>query len=295
MSPLPREELDRRYCNAAKFDLKWRIAVGKLLQNLLNHNFVPKGGDAVNITTGESNSVLPAYIPYVGKGYFAYAPKVLCYAINQNLSRHVPWTKEWISRWAENASCAYDRLNRAFGLGEQLPIRPYAEGFIPLTALIAIWLWTQNRGGSLPEIVDDVIGVTNFVKFSTVADASSSSIPDAWWRESASRYVKHEIMVLQPDIIVGFGRRTVTELERVLRNPGFRFCKPTLLGCRFPGRIASNKARQLSEEESALWNSIVLPLVKRAKEPRKPKYHRWRMLEFPGYFTDTLKSWRSAL
>jgi hypothetical protein len=107
-------------------------------------------------------------------------------------------------------------LNHAVNEKMTIPIRPYAEGFIPLVALIAILRWVEIKGGSLPQTIDDVIAVTNFVKFSTQKDASSSSIPKVWWRECANQYVAFEIQVLNPDIILCFGKKTFTEVRRVL-------------------------------------------------------------------------------
>ncbi|MFH1884705.1 MAG: hypothetical protein ABIL62_18560 [Planctomycetota bacterium] len=274
---------------------EWRSAHEKLLENVRQQPFVSRYECSAHAILDGRKVYLPAYIPYIGRSYFEYRPRILCYAINQNLSPHVPWTKEWVACWATDVEYAQDRLNRAVHENRPIPIRPYAEGFIPLVALSAISQWIQIHRGSLPQTVDDVVAVTNFVKFSTAKDASSSSIPNIWWRECGSLYVDHEIRILRPDIILGFGQKTLVELRRVLKSSGMYRYEPKLLGCRFPARMASIKSKPLSREESKIWNTKILPLIDRMREPRGSSYHKWRIQLFPRYFINVNASWDCAI
>ena len=273
---------------------EWEAAHRELLKSVKQHPFISQYEYSAHATVDGRKIYLPAYIPYIGPKYFEYRPRVLCYAINQNLSPHVQWTKEWIRCWSTDIDYAQDRLNRAAREGRAIPIRPYAEGFIPLVALLAIRRWIETRDGYLPRTIDDVVAVTNFVKFSTAKDASSSSIPNIWWRECGSRYVEHEIRVLQPDIVIAFGQRTLAELRRRLNKDEVSEYGPELLGCRFPARIPSIKSRPLSSEESKIWNTEILPLTSRMREPKQNSYHKWKIQDFPGYFLDVLTSWGCA-
>ena len=240
---------------------EWRNAHKKLLENVRERPFVSQYELSVCTSFNSQKVYLPAYIPYIGPKYFEYRPRILCYAINQNLSRHTRWTQDWVNSWSTDTEAAQDRLNHAAEKGQAIPIRPYAEGFIPLAALLAIRRWIETHGGYLPRTIDDVVAVTNFVKFSTTKDASSSSIPNVWWRECGSAYVNTEIRILQPDIILGFGQKTLGELQRVLKSNGLPGHETQLLGCRFPARIASIKSRHLSSRESKIWNTDILPLI----------------------------------
>lgn len=266
-----------------------RAACASLRENVLSQDFVPQDGSPAYGIVDGGRLPLSAYAPYVGSRYFHHRPRILCYAINQNLSRHARWSEDWGKQWARDRELAVDRLNLAAASGKALPIKPYAEGFMPLVAAMAL----AGNGGSIGTqqrvTVDELIAVTNFVKFSTAEDASSSSIPTAWWRESAKRYVKQEVEVLEPDLIIGFGQRTVRELRLVL--DALNGHRPRLLPCRFPGRIPSVKARPLSRRESRTWETHIMPLAKRVKEPPADSYHQWRMLRFPGYFLEIAKSW----
>lgn len=270
---------------------EWLKAHKQLLENIKKQAFTPDSDFLVTINKGPKKLFLPAYIPYIGPEYFQYKPRIICYAINQNLSKHTKWSEDWLTRWSSDIDLAFDRLNRAAQQGEPLPLKPYAEGFIPLVALIAIYRWIKKNGGFLPSIVDDVLAVTNYVKFSTVEDASSASIPLAWWRECGVRYVVEEIRVLVPDIIICFGLKTASELQRVLNLYQPLNYNPEVLTCRFPSRLPSIKNRPLSAKEFLIWNELISPLCKRIRKPKAFSYHKWKISQYPNYFIETAKSW----
>ncbi len=262
-------------------------AIGALIENVLEQGFVPDDGNPVRVSVNGRDVFLPAYVPYVGEDYFREWPRVMCYAINQNLSPHRRWTADWTACWARNRRSAVNRLNRSAQQAGTIPIKPYTEGFIPLAAAMAMTLFSN---GAQPEVIDKAISVTNFIKFSTASDASSSSIPASWWRECAKRYVEQEITHLQPEVILAFGQRTYQEVARVLANLEADDLRPVLLPCRFPGRIPSDKARPLTPPESKVWLQL-RPLVERLQPPPPQAYHRWRMLRFSAYFVDLLLAW----
>jgi hypothetical protein len=270
-------------------DGKREGVLADLRANIIRQDFIPADGSPAMGIVEERQVPLPAYVPYIGIAYFRASVRVLCYALNQNLSQHTRWTNDWVSRWASNVELSLDRLNAAVAAGQALPIRPYAEGFIPLAAAMAL----RHAGLSLDRIgqpLDELIAVTNFVKFSTSEDAASTSIPNSWWKECAAKFVSLELELLQPHIVIGFGQRTVKELGDLLRN-GAAEPRPQLLACRFPGRIPSIKARKLSRAETLLWQNHIRPLADKLKLPPAESYHRWRMLRFPGYFCDTARDW----
>jgi hypothetical protein len=280
----------RNHQFSTQMNPEWRSAHQKLLENVREKPFVSQYELSVFTSFDGQKIYLPAYIPYIGPQYFEYRPRILCYAINQNLSRHTRWTQDWVNSWATDIEAAQDRLNHAAKKGQALPIRPHAEGFIPLVALLAIRHWSKTHGGCLPHTIDNVAAVTNFVKFSTTTDASSSSIPNIWWRECGELYVTQEIRILKPDIILAFGQKTLSEVRRVLKSIGLSSYEPKLLGCRFPARIASIKSRPLSSRESKTWNTDILPLINKIHKPEK-SYHKWRAQNFPGYFLEVISSW----
>ena len=273
------------------FSSEWQSAHRILLQNIQEQPPISQIELSVHVDVNGQKTYLPAYIPYIGLNYFEYRPRILCYAINQNLSPHVAWTEDWINRWVMDPDEAQDRLNRSILDGRPMPIKPYTEGFIPLVALLEISRCTVNWGNNLPTYIEDVISVTNFVKFSTSRDASSSTIPKIWWQECGLQYVMQEIRVLCPDIIIGFGQKTTEELRSVLSRLGKLSSRTELLGCRFPARIPSVRSRPLSRKESNLWKNDILPLADKIREPKTNSYHKCRIQNYPGYFIDVLVSW----
>lgn len=266
-----------------------------LADNVLRQEFVPKDGSPAKGARDGEETILPAYIPYVGPRYFFACPRILCYAINQNLSRHRRWTEDWTQRWVQDTKVAVDRLNQASLDGRSIPIKPYAEGFIPLVAAMAYVTHIEGNSPKEARFIDDLIAVTNFVKFSTADDASSSSIPNTWWAQCGERYVREEILTLEPDIVLAFGQRTHRELQKVLATIPDMNGSPELRLCRFPGRIPSEKARPLTQREKSAWSANLLPLVDAIRKPPDDSYHPWRMTRFPGYFLDVAASWGITL
>ncbi len=255
-----------------------------LAANVRRQGYLPTSGKPVRSTGDGASTPLPAYIPYIGEHYFEHCPRLLCYCINQNLSRHAAWTDEWVARWARDPELAYDRLNGAFYSGRPLPIKPYEEGFVPLVAAIVL----SQTGASFTDsgfLVDDVIGATNFVKFSTEDSASSSQIPLDWWRECGRRFVAQEVSVLNPDFVLAFGQKTFSELHRALKLAP-NVSQPAILGFRFPARIPSDAARPLQPSEDETWRTKIAPLLEFLRPPKAASHHQRKHTRYRAYFTD---------
>ena len=265
-------------------------ALNDLIENVKEQNFIPYEDNPAYVLKKGARIYMPAYIPYVGPEYFDYRPRILCYAINQNLSKHRNWSDIWMQEWATDQMCAIDRLNVAVQKGRSLPIKPYAEGFIPLTALLCLRANGSRNSDNLPITIDRVVSVTNFVKFSKSDNASSSDIPDSWWRECGSRYVRKEIDALKPDVIITFGKKTYMELGRVISDMNYPADSLHTHECKFPGRIPSYKARPVRGKEKVYWTQHILPLASRIESPVEP-FVTLRMTLFPGYFLDIAKAW----
>lgn len=274
--------MEKRYNNRQQ-------AIDDLIENVKEQNFIPYEDNPAYALKNGYQVYMPAYIPYVGPDYFDHRPRILCYAINQNLSMHRNWSDVWMQEWATDQICAINRLNHAVQCGKALPIKPYAEGFIPLTALLYLSANKSQYFNNLPLTIDRVISVTNFVKFSKSENASSSEIPDSWWRECGLRFVRREIEVLRPDVIITFGKKTFKELERVFSYMNYPSDSLNIYECKFPGRIPSYKARPARGAEKDFWKRYILPLASRIESPVE-SFVTLRMTRFPSYFLDIAKS-----
>jgi len=263
-------------------------AVAELVENVKMNAYYPGDMHVAAINLNGSKAIIPAYVPYIGTEYFSTHPKILCYAINQNLSKHRKWSEAWMRKWATDTEWAIDRLNRAAQCDAAIPIRPYAEGFIPLAAILVWVAYRKLDASKFLDTIDSLISVTNFVKFSMSENASSTEIPQEWWDECAERFVRREIEVLKPDIILTFGKKTALEVENTLRKLDLNN-KPRIVECRFPARIPSIKARPLNVSERKIWKERIEPLLVKLKKP-KETFVPLRMDKFPGYFVDIAKA-----
>ncbi len=69
-----------------------RRAIDDLIENVKAQDFVPDEGSPAYVLIDGKKVHMPAYVPYVGPEYFKHHPRILCYAINQNLSKHRSWS-----------------------------------------------------------------------------------------------------------------------------------------------------------------------------------------------------------
>lgn len=179
---------------------------------------------------------LGPYIPYIGKLYFGSQPRVLIYAMSQNLARAAASITRWLNRPDGGMLRQYYYPEKP-----SVSINPYDDGHLKIIA--ALILNTYPTANFRPfDNVDDKIAITNFVKFSfyrrkedgTPLDTNPpKDIYDAMW----TFYTSYEIEVLQPDLLVGVGRDTTRALKRGLRQDGKHI---TLVEIPFPGRLNLN-------------------------------------------------------
>ena len=173
---------------------------------------------------------LKSYIPYIGEDYFDTKPRVLIYAMAQNLARAPGLIKAW-----------YDRpdgaLFRQYHLAGKLHLGPYDDGHLKIIASLIMSTYPGTKYKSSDNI-HEKIAITNFVKFSFYKEGKNGQTMDAnpplavyddMWRY----YSKYEISLLQPDIVVGVGDHVYNALERN------RDCE-LLLKIPFPGRLNLN-------------------------------------------------------
>jgi len=179
---------------------------------------------------------LGPYVPYIGKSYFASKPRVLIYAMAQNLARAPGLVKAWLEKPDKGLLRQYyDHVTPS------VHVNPYDGGH--LKVLAALTLALSPEGSFTPtDSIDDLVAVTNLVKFSFYRESGDGSwldvnpppdIYDVMW----ACYSKYETELLQPDIIIGVGNDVTAALRRGLRQDG----KDNLLiKVPFPGRLNLN-------------------------------------------------------
>ena len=197
-------------------------------------NYHPQ--DQYHNVVNENNEYLGPYIPYIGKLYCNSTPRVLIYAISQNLARITGAVTAWRKRSDEGMLRQYYYPEKP-----SVSIRPYDDGHLKIVAALALNAY-PNTNYKPPDNVDDRIVVTNFVKFSFYRQKEDGShldanppqdIYDTMWR----CYSKYEIEVLKPNLIIGVGSDVANALRRGLQQDGKR---TTLIKIPFPGRLNLN-------------------------------------------------------
>jgi len=179
---------------------------------------------------------LGPYIPYMGEIYFNSKPRVLIYAMSQNLGRASSLVKKW-------ATTPDQGLLRHY-LDETTPhihIHPYDDGHLKIIAALTLCSYPGTSFDPTKSI-DHLVAVTNFVKFSFYRESRNSSWVDAnppreiynvMWK----CYSSYEVEVLRPDIIICAGNDVANALVKGLKEAGKR---NIVVKIPFPGRLNLN-------------------------------------------------------
>lgn len=203
-----------------------------------------------NVVNADGQYLGP-YIPYVGKLYFQSKPRILIYAIAQNLARATVLVKAWLKRPDKGLLRQYyDQAT------PHVHINPYDDGHLKVIAALTL---SSYPGASFEptDSIDDLVAVTNLVKFSFYRESKDGSrldgnpphgIYDTMWK----CYSGYEIELLQPDIIIGVGNDVAAALVRGLTQDGKR---NIVVKVPFPGRLNLNsqwvsKGKQLVKIEN---------------------------------------------
>jgi hypothetical protein len=202
-----------------------------LVDHHSSHDYRPEKHYA-KVVNDEGMYIGP-YIPYIGKSYFTSKPRLLIYAMAQNLAR----AHSLINRWH---TCPDKGMLRHYYQQEPLHIHlyPYDQGHLKVIAALALSAY-PNTSFKSSDNVNDFVAVTNFVKFSFYTEAKDERWRDAnpppdiygtMWR----LFCGYEIELLQPDIIIGVGKDVAGALCTGLKEEGKR---NIVVKVDFPGKL----------------------------------------------------------
>jgi hypothetical protein len=188
-----------------------------------------------NVVSADGKYLGP-YVPYVGDRYFNMKPRILIYAMAQNLAGATGHVKACLSRPDRGMLRHY--YNQA---ARRIAVTPYDSGHLKVIAalLLSVYPTTSFKPSAN---VDELIAVTNFVKFSFFRVDKNGSrldanppldIYDVMWEH----YCRYEVGLLQPDLIIGVGNDVAHALAAGLGKDG----KPGIVArVPFPGRLNLN-------------------------------------------------------
>jgi hypothetical protein len=212
-----------------------KSAIASLVNNHSSQEYHPE--DHYSNVVNADGKYLGPYIPYIGKSYFKTKPRLLIYAMAQNLNRAEGLVKSWL----DSPDKGMRRQHRSADT-THVHVYPYDNGHLKVIAALVLNSYPDTHYKPTDNI-DDLVVVTNFVKFSFYREDKRRSyldsnpplgIYDVMWE----RYCKYEVSVLQPNVIIGVGNEVANALERNLKTEQ-RF-KLVLLKVPFPGRLNLN-------------------------------------------------------
>ena len=110
---------------------------------------------------------LKVYIPYIGEDYFDTKPRVLIYAMAQNLARAPELIRAWHNKPDEDMFRQYYHSEKL-----HVSIHPYDTGHLKIIAALVLSV-CPSTNYSPNDNVHNKIAITNFVKFSFYREGKS--------------------------------------------------------------------------------------------------------------------------
>ena len=184
-----------------------------------------------------NSQYLGSYIPYIGKSYFDSKPRVLMYAMVQNLARASGLVRAWLEKPDKGLLRQYYDPDTPY-----VHVYPYDNGHLKVIAALTLDSHPETRFKT-DQNIDDMVVITNFVKFSFYREDRNgrrldANPPSAIYDDMWEYYCKHEVSILRPDIIIGVGNEVANAVARNLQ--GEHVYDITVLRVPFPGRLNLN-------------------------------------------------------
>lgn len=161
-------------------------------------------------------TIVSPTIPFVGKNYLAQSTKVLLYASAENLSNYSDPKK---GGWLDNDEVAINRHRRWYNCSAEkkffpnVHIAPISDGSL----LIVLRYICEKLGIDMPTTPKEfmeAIAFANFGKFSIRTKSSNIDYPkDIEKLDCSMPYIKNDLEILKPDIIVMF--KTMYSTQRL--------------------------------------------------------------------------------
>ncbi len=176
------------------------------------------------------------YVPYVGESYFTTKPRILIYAMAQNLARYPGLVTSYLRSYDRGmVRHYYDQATPDIDVG------PYDNGHLKVVGALALSVF-PGTSFQPSHNVHESVAVTNFVKFSFFREDENKKRLDvnppqdiygAMWEH----YCKYEIQLLQPDIVIAVGNDVAGALAVATKGdtPCYIIAKVP-----FPGRLNLN-------------------------------------------------------
>jgi len=247
-----------------------------------------------NVVNYDSEYLGP-YIPFIGEHYFDTKPRLLIYAMSQNLAK----IRDCIRTWNEKPDKG---LLRQYYYPEKpnFSVGPYDNGNLKVIAAFVFSSYPSTCYKPTDNI-DDLVSITNFVKFSFYQEDKKGNYLDSAppldiYNIMWEKYCKYEVSILQPNVIIGVGNEVANALKRNLeaeREPEFKILKIP-----FPGRLNLNsrwipKGKRLikTENHNPDLDIINTKALLRGTSSKKGLPHMQRIIKTDWYYFREMRAY----
>jgi len=177
---------------------------------------------------------IPGYIPYIGRDYFSPpsgGPRILAYALSQNLRGTESFAKEWAENWDKGL----DRQNQK---PDGAAMHPFDTGHIPILASL-LRSHVLGRKPKAQESIYREIAATNLSKFSFRSrDGKRATDNETSLRRCSEWFSRLEVEKLDPDFLLCCGNRVYAIVREQLVSAA---PKAVVIHVAFPSLLVINR------------------------------------------------------
>jgi hypothetical protein len=233
-----------------------RIEIEKAL--LKNAEFISKENEQEikrwnGLVLSKDKLFIPGYIPYIGNEYLDSKPKIINYALSQNLSSNNDFVVRYANNWKTRNKIeeALNRQNNSFKNSGMVQMHPFDTGHLPILSGILIYLSTKDTNiNPLSKI-----SATNLSKFSFRDENNGTSDNEISLNKCYDWFTKKELETLNPDYVICAGDRVFNIIRKNIIQQGIN-SKPILV--KFPSLLVINGFKKsLTTDDEKKINHII--------------------------------------
>jgi hypothetical protein len=201
---------------------------------------------------------IPGYIPYIGEKYINAKPKILIYALSQNLSEDdsisIAWAQNWASKSDMEMNKALDRQNVCYDKYGYIMMAPFDTGHLPVVAGILYYLLNSPKNKIN---IFELIAATNLSKFS-FRDGNKTTDKENSLLQCFEWFTTKELEILNPDYIICAGDRVFNVINKGINK---RKININLIKVSFPSSRVINSKYNNNKSNLPLKTDIIKSIL----------------------------------
>lgn len=194
-------------------------------------------------------SYLGPYIPYVGSTYCEAKPRILIYAMAQNLARAEGLIRKFLRSPDKGMLRQQSNSNPPY-----IHLHPYDDGHLPILAALVLNAY-PNTIFKPTSNIHSLVCATNFVKFSFWCEGQNGTRRDVnpprdIYKAMWDYFCSYEIEILRPEVIITVSQDVSNALKKHYSHAN---SNTLVINLSFPGRLNLNR-RFIPEGKKAIAN-----------------------------------------